>query len=69
MNNPEQRWYSLAEFAEIRRVSRMTVSRWIRDGLLPGARRKGPYENSPYEIPHSALEHLDSILDNSNSAN
>lgn len=55
----QERWYTVAEIAERYRVARKTVTRWIDDGLLPGARKKAPYTRSPYEIPQSAIDHFE----------
>ena len=54
-------YYSVQEVAAQRRVTIKTVTRWIQRGVLPGSRKKGPYENSPYEVPKSALDHLDKL--------
>lgn len=55
--------YTAQEVADLKRVSKKTVTRWIELGHLPGSFKKGPAVNSPYEIPQSALDHLDSLID------
>lgn len=54
----EEKTYSAAEVAEMFDVVTKTVARWIEAGFLPGSVKKGPYPNSPYKIPHSAVEYL-----------
>lgn len=52
----ERKTFSVAQLAIRYQVTEVTVRRWIDDGLFPGARKKGPYDNSPYVIPLSAVE-------------
>lgn len=59
----DERMYSSQEVADLKRVTRKTVTDWIEKGFLPGAAKKGPAVNSPYEIPQSALDHLNSLTD------
>ena len=59
----KEKYFSVMYVAERYRVTRKTVTRWIEDGHLPGAIKKGPYENSPYEIPQSAIDYFDSLRD------
>ncbi len=57
----DDKYYTVQEVAEQKRVTKKTVTRWIQHGLLPGTRKKGPFENSPFEVPQSALDHLESL--------
>lgn len=59
----DEKVYSSQEVADLRHVTRKTVSDWIRDGYLPGSFKKGPAKNSPYVIPQSALDHLNTLTD------
>ncbi len=65
MTETDEKFYSANEVAKRYRVTRKTVTEWIRDGFLPGAAKKGPHANSPYEVPQSALNHLDSLRNQS----
>lgn len=60
------KYFTVQEVAAQKRVTSKTVTRWIKRGLLPGSRKKGPFENSPYEIPQSAIDHLDSLQSSQN---
>lgn len=55
--------YTAQEVADLKGVSKKTITRWVEDGYLPGTIKKGPYKNSPLKIPQSALDHLDSLTD------
>lgn len=59
--------YSSQEVADLKQVSRKTVTDWIKSGYLPGAKKTGPGINSPYKIPQSALDHFDSLVDQPSS--
>ena len=58
--NREKQTFSVAELAERYGVPPMTILRWIGADLFPGARKRGPYENSPWVIPMSAVEQFES---------
>lgn len=57
----QKNWYETVEVAEMYGVTVRTVARWIKDGFLPGAEKKGPTKTSPYRIPKSAIEHFDRL--------
>lgn len=59
MKDEKQEYFSMADVAKRYDVDKSTVSRWIKDGYLPGTIKKGPYPNSPSIIPQSALDYLD----------
>ena len=61
MKDEKQEYFSMVDVAKRYDVDKSTVSRWIKDGFLPGSEKKGPYPNSPTVIPQSALDHLDKV--------
>ena len=61
MTNENREYFSMADMAARYNVEKSTVSRWIDEGFFPGAEKKGPYKNSPYRIPASAVEHFDKL--------
>ncbi len=61
MTEQNEAFFTVEDVASRYRVTKKTVTRWIDDGLLPGSIKKGPYPNSPYEVPQSALDHFDSL--------
>ena len=50
--------YTVQEVGKRFGVSRMTISRWIREGMFPNARKKNPFAryNSPTLIPAEDVE-------------
>jgi excisionase family DNA binding protein len=54
--------YAVNQVAEYFKVSKSTVQRWIRDGHLPNARKRGPARNSPYTVPESDVKSLEEQL-------
>lgn len=61
----KEKYYTSVEAAQELGVSQPTISRWLNEGFLVGARKKGPYKNSPWTIPQSAIdafkEQMDSV--------
>ena len=57
MYNMSEDYLSTKEVAEILNVTNMTISRFVRKGLLPGTIKIDPTsKNSPYRIPRKAVE-------------
>lgn len=44
-----------AEVADILGKSKMTITRWLRDGYFDGAYQDGPTDRSPWVIPVDAV--------------
>jgi excisionase family DNA binding protein len=59
----DERLYSVPEVASRYGVTKRTVRRWCEDGMLPGSKKKGPYEKSRWSIPSSALDALEEARD------
>ena len=43
------------EVADLLRVTKVTVTRWIEAGEFPGAYKAGPSKSSPYRIPRQSV--------------
>lgn len=52
----DETFLSTEDVAEVLDVTSATVARWIRTGVFPNARKKGPAINSPYVIPQSDFD-------------
>lgn len=63
MHAQDERHYTVAEVAARYDVTKRTVRRWIEAGVLPGTKKKGPFEKSRWSIPASALTTLEEKRD------
>ena len=63
MTEENEQFYSVEHVAKELDVSVPTITRWIRQGLFSGAKKKGPFRNSPYIIPQSAIDQMKDQLD------
>ena len=53
-DDPEERWYSTTELAEMSGASPITITQWAREGVLPGRRVRG--RARPWRFPEAAVE-------------
>lgn len=55
--------YSISAVAEELQISRATVANCLKRGLLPNARKSGPFSKSRWRIPAGDLETLRRLID------
>jgi predicted site-specific integrase-resolvase len=54
--------FTTAQVAQYFEVSPRSVQRWIRNGHVPTAQRRGPAINSPYVVPEGDVHSLEGKL-------